>query len=228
VEGRDAARFGDEPVVMAEALSGTAIVVGRKRFESAMWFLAINDCDLFLLDDGFQHLQLARDCDVVVLSSSARWHREGASALRDADVLIRRTDADRNIASANPKIPTFEAALRPRHVRRGAAIEPLETLSSRRVIAFSGLADNSQFFSSLRRLGADVAAERSFPDHHPYSPEDVRLLRELATRHGAELITTAKDAVKLPFDVSVLDVEMHVENEEALVKLVLEKCRLTK
>jgi tetraacyldisaccharide 4'-kinase len=240
VDAPDAARFGDEPVVIASALPGVPVVVGKRRYESAMWFLAIDDCDLFLLDDGMQHLQLARDCDLVVLSERARWYREGPAALRDVDALLVRADAipsasSRKLVASSTPHPTFRAVLHPTRIRRRNETEALETLANRRVIAFSGLADNGQFFDSLRRLGATVVKERPFPDHHVYSADEVRLLRELAAKEGAELITTAKDAVKLTsggasmldLDLLVLMVEMQIEKEAELLDLVLEKCRLT-
>lgn len=79
----DAAKFGDEPVLLRRKLA--EVIVGKNRYENGV---AVN-CDVYLLDDGFQHLQLARDVDVVI-DAPGRWFREGRSALRDADFVLRR------------------------------------------------------------------------------------------------------------------------------------------
>ena len=83
----DAERFGDEPVLLKRLGD---VIVGRNRYENG---LQVN-CDVYLLDDGFQHLQLARDVDVVI-DAPGQWLREGRSALRDADFVIpRRLEID--------------------------------------------------------------------------------------------------------------------------------------
>jgi tetraacyldisaccharide 4'-kinase len=79
----DAAKFGDEPVLMKRKLG--EVIVGSNRYENG---LTVN-CDVYLLDDGFQHLQLARDVDVVI-DAPGKWLREGRAALRDADFVIPR------------------------------------------------------------------------------------------------------------------------------------------
>jgi len=162
----DAERYGDEPVLMKKSLDNVIVVVGSKRYENGTQI----NCDVYLLDDGFQHLQLHRDLDIVIDAPRARWHREGRSALADADVILTR---DLRI-----RIPP--------------------ELAGRRVFAFSGLADNEQFFDALRAQGVNVAGTRGFPDHHRYAAADVDAIREAARAAGAERIaTTEKDAVKL-------------------------------
>ncbi|MDP9361533.1 MAG: tetraacyldisaccharide 4'-kinase, partial [Acidobacteriota bacterium] len=89
VASLDAARFGDEPVLIKSKLTNVHVIVGSKRYDNAIQFISQNDCDLFILDDGFQHLQLARDVDVVIDAGSGVM-REGRSALADADFVIQR------------------------------------------------------------------------------------------------------------------------------------------
>ena len=169
VDSFDAARFGDEPLVIHKAVPKANVIVGSKRHENG----ARVNCDVYLLDDGFQHLQLHRDLDVVIDAPQARWYREGRSAMRDADVILQRR-------------------LRP---------SGFESLRGKRVFAFSGLADNEQFFAMLRGLGIDVAGTRSFPDHYRYTPRDVEEIKRAAAAAGAEQIaTTEKDAVKINDD----------------------------
>lgn len=142
VDALDAAKYGDEPVLIKRA-TGAEVIVGSNRYRNALTI----SCDVFLLDDGFQHLQLARDVDVVI-DAPSKWHREGRSALRDADFVI------------------------PRRLRLDCA-----AVRGKRVFAFAGLADNEQFFTALRACGADVVGTRGFPDHHRYTAADLAALR---------------------------------------------------
>ncbi|MBV8517236.1 MAG: tetraacyldisaccharide 4'-kinase [Acidobacteria bacterium] len=146
VATNDAAKYGDEPVLIKER-TNAAVVVGSKRYRNAKRYLSQNDVDLFVLDDGFQHLQLARDLDLVIDVPSP-FAREGRSALRDADVVIPR------------KLHT---------------IVP-DSLPGKRVFAFAGLANNEQFFAALREAGLDVIGTRGFRDHHRYTRADLDAL----------------------------------------------------
>lgn len=186
VTSLDAARFGDEPVLMKSKLKNVDVIVGSNRYNNALQFLNQNDCDLFVLDDGFQHLQLARDVDVVI-DTAGGVMREGRSALADADFVIRR-----NLRIALP-----------------------EGLTSKRLFAFAGLANNDQFFESLRGLGLNVIATKSFRDHYRYTPADVAALKDAARDAGAEaVVTTEKDAVKIDDrDIIPIAAEMIVETE---------------
>ena len=157
----DPDKFGDEPVLIRRSIIGE-VLVGSNRYDNGRNF----DCDVYVLDDGFQHLQLRRDYDLVI-DAPARFHREGRSALKDADAVI------------------------PRQLR---TLVP-EELRGKRVFAFSGLADNEQFFTSLREAGLDVAGTRSFPDHHRYTAADVDALKRDA--NGLPLVTSEKDKVKI-------------------------------
>lgn len=161
VASNDAAKYGDEPVLIKKS-ANVDVLVGSNRYQNASQY----DCDVFVLDDGFQHLQLHRDFDLVV-DAPARFYREGRSALRDADAVVTR--------QLRLDIPA--------------------RLRGKRLFAFAGLADNGQFFASLRAAGLDLAGTRGFRDHHRYTPADIEGLRRDAG--GATLVTTEKDAVKI-------------------------------
>jgi tetraacyldisaccharide 4'-kinase len=181
VTSLDAARFGDEPVLIKSKLKNVDVIVGSKRYENAIQFLSQNDCDLFVLDDGFQHLQLARDVDVVIDTADGVM-REGRSALKDADFVIRR-----NLRITIP-----------------------DDLG--RVFAFAGLANNEQFFDSLRNLGLNITGTMSFRDHHRYTAADLATIRKAAG--DAAIVTTEKDAVKIDDrDIIPIAAEMIVEPE---------------
>src|SRR5687768_17519554 len=161
VASNDAAKYGDEPVLIKRS-TNASVLVGANRYKNASNY----DCDVFVLDDGFQHLQLHRDFDLVI-DAPARFHREGRSALKHAHAVV------------------------PRRLR----LQIPEELQGKPLFAFAGLADNEQFFTSLRAAGLDLAGTKGFPDHHRYTPTDLAQLRRDA--NGATLVTTEKDAVKI-------------------------------
>ena len=185
VTSLDTERFGDEPVLIKS--KNIDVIVGRKRYENGLRYSA----DVYLLDDGFQHLQLHRDCDIVIEAPS-RFYREGPSALRDADIVLQR-----KIRAVNG-----------------------EAVRGKRVFAFSGLANNAQFFDTLRALGADVVATREFPDHHRYTLAELRAIRTDA--RGAELIvTTEKDAVKIGPADDIMALQIELELGEDVIAAVM-------
>ena len=146
VESLDAAKYGDEPVLIKKSLPGAEVIVGHDRHRSGLSVVS----DVFILDDGFQHLQLARDVDVVI-DAPYKWRREGRSALRHADFVIPR-----------------RLALR------------CDAVRGKRVFAFAGLANNEQFFEALRACGATVVGTRGFRDHHRYTAADLAAIRNAA------------------------------------------------
>lgn len=190
VTGSDAARFGDEPVLISRSVPAVSVVVGADRSTAGLRFLEQGDCDVFVLDDGFQHLRLHRDLDVVIDDPDARFLREGRSALADADVVVYRSDdatGDRFTLSIQPVSLVLHGEER-----------PLGRFPHLRAFAFAGLANNEQFFDSCRRAGLELAGTRAFRDHHHYTEEDLGSLRSAAEQCGAEmLMTTEKDAVKI-------------------------------
>lgn len=218
VDRSDPAHFGDEPCLLAASLPGVDVVVGADRFASGTRYLETHGCDLFLLDDGFQHLQLHRDVDIVLDLPRARWHREGRSALRAATFVLRRVDA--------PRGARFEAALEPVALRLAGEDWPLDELRSRRIFAFSGLADNEQFFTSLRALGTDLAATRAFRDHHAYTKGEIAALRAEAAVLHALPVTTEKDWVKIGDDsIGVVVSAMRIDGLDEIVARVEALCR---
>ena len=181
VDALDPERFGDEPVLIKKKVPNANVIVGKNRYKNGL----TANCDVYLLDDGFQHLQLHRDLDIVIDARDARWYREGRGALRDADFVIRR--------SVHPV--------------------GLESLKGRRVLAFAGLADNQQFFMMLHLYAVNLVGTASFKDHARYSEDDIEWLRKEAAATNAEvLVTTEKDKVKINAgDIAAVAIEMEIE-----------------
>jgi tetraacyldisaccharide 4'-kinase len=193
-----AARYGDEPLLIAQQ-TGAPVYVGASRYEAGR--LAEREIPgprLHILDDGFQHRQLHRDLDIVVLHTSdfhefllpAGRLREPLSALRRAHILVLRAE-DR----------ALEPELRRRNLNQPIWImhrELAPPLSCKSVIAFCGIAGPSEFFHSLADSGITLAARTAFPDHHTFTDADITHLLELQQRHPVRtFLTTEKDAVRL-------------------------------
>jgi tetraacyldisaccharide 4'-kinase len=189
--------FGDEPLLIARKLR-CPVFVGEDRWaagiESEQQDPGAASNPLHLLDDGFQHRQLHRDFDIVMLSEEdlddrllpAGRLREPLTALGRADAVVvdESFPADR-LAKGNWQLW---------RVRRKMELPPIGDP----VIAFCGIARPERFFCGLRDAGLDLRQEIRFRDHHRYSDIDIERLMDLRKRHGnARLITTEKDAVNL-------------------------------
>lgn len=190
-------QFGDEPLLIARKL-GCPVFVGEDRFDAGLEAEETTGDSqtnrVHLLDDGFQHRQLHRDLDIVLLNQEdlsdkllpAGRLREPLSALQRADVVVVDQDFPRDqLPRGDFQVWTIERNL-------------FVPKSARPVIAFCGIARPQRFFSALRKHGLDVREEIVFRDHHRYTPDDVARLTTARARHpGSQLITTEKDAVNL-------------------------------
>lgn len=201
----DPARFGDEPMMVARS-AGAPVFVGASRYEAGLLAEqqpAPGERRVHLLDDGFQHRQLARTVDVVVLQRSdmanrllpAGRLREPLASLRRADVIVlREQDAD----LAGQLSPYLKAGVDVWQVRRGLTCADAATSRQRPAMAFCAIARPDEFFAMLKAAGVTLAATRAFRDHHRYTRSDMAALKKLGSRCGAAaFFTTEKDAVKL-------------------------------
>ena len=239
------AEAGDEPYLLATKLSGLAAVVSSAD-RIAAGQEAINDfgTDCFVLDDGFQHLRLARDLNVVTIDATNPWGggsllphgrlRETPEGLSRADcVVLTRCDQVDSVASLREEVlrltgkgPIFESQMRA--VRLSPLKNGVESITPpARVAAFCAVGNPASFFESVRRMGYELALEKSFVDHHVFSQPEIESLVKTASDAGASaLITTAKDAVKLrslSFSIPcyVLEIEIAIENAEEFTRLVV-------
>jgi len=215
----DAAEGGDEPVLLARRLPELRVLCGSDRGALAGKAVALG-ADLLLLDDGFQHLRLRRDLDVVVLDAANPWgnghclprgpNREPRSALRRAG-LVWVGHADRSSAEGLESLRqlalrhTGRAPVESRHAPRDlldgrlARSFPLADLTGSRVGLLTGVARPGSVRRTVEGLGAQVAQAFAFPDHHRFTESEVaEALRETSRAGASLLVTTEKDAVRLP------------------------------
>jgi len=220
----DVSRAGDEPSMMAD-LYGQVVGIGKKRDLAAAELLRSTDVDVFILDDGFQHLQLARTIDVLLVSPadldervlpSGRL-REGLDAARVADALVvsgtsdevARVSSALGVATAF-RVETTFCALRP--LGEGEAPVP----PGARVVAVAGIARPERFFRAVRAQGWTVVAELRYSDHHWYSVKDLAEINNVAQEARARaVVTTEKDAVRVGEQAWWAALPMHVTIEPA-------------
>jgi len=210
---------GDEPYLLASLLPGIPVIVGADRWRAGRVAIERLGATILVLDDGFQHLRLRRDFDLVALDASrdpASMRllprgpmREDCSALgRASAIALTRAERSRH-AEAWLKIaerwgagvPIFPVRFVPvglvADCGRGEALA-VDALRERRVFVLSAIGRPEGFRRLVESLGAVVRAEKAFPDHHRYTAQDMKEVRSQAAQAGAAwIVTTDKDAVKL-------------------------------
>ena len=220
-------RSGDEPQLLARKLPDVPVLVSADRYVAGLFAEQHFQPTVSILDDGFQHLPLQRDVDLLLVSAadvtdrvvpSGRL-REPLSAARFADaVLVNGTEDDAMHVATALGVPTVFRVVQ--HfadlVGRGLSRQPGEADKPRptgtRVVAFAGIARPERFFNALRSLGYEVARELTFPDHHWYTTRDITSIRTAARDANSTLIvTTEKDAVRCDMDVDVLPMTVSIE-----------------
>jgi len=205
-------RSGDEPQMLARQLSGVPVVVGADRHAAGRMAQSQFDCTVFILDDGFQHVQLARDVDLLTVSVTdlddrllpvGRLREPLRAATAAHAVLVDGTAEEATRVAAALKISTaFSVTGRYGDPRSVAPFDGSIDIAHRRVLALAGIARPQRFFSALRTLGWDVVRELRFRDHHWFSAADMERIAAAARASQVDLIlTTEKDAVRMP-DVS--------------------------
>jgi tetraacyldisaccharide 4'-kinase len=204
----DPAVCGDEPYLLARRNPRALILVARKRALGVALAVERFGAELIILDDGFQHLGVARDLDIVLLDARAPvgngWPlpagllREFPSALGRGDLFILTRTAE---VLPSPDLPGPRLHARHRLGAEAVALgggerRPLTALQGQRGVAFAGIADPEAFFAGLRGEGLELLHTLSFADHAGYGSEELRTIGEAGL--GADyLITTEKDGVKL-------------------------------
>ncbi len=236
----DVAAVGDEPFMMAR-LYGQTVGIGKERYRVAQELMGKSEVDVFVLDDGFQHRQLKRDIDLVLLGSdSTGWllpsgpFREPRRALRRADYFLLTGTRENwkplldSVANGACFTGALEAVALIGFESNQWKDHPLTLLYRSRILAVTGIANPDGFYRFIRDYEGEIVDILEFPDHHQYSSSDWQQINRAA--RGVDLIvTTEKDIVKLvrfPFarnKLVALRVAMKVENGAVLIQAMLDR-----
>jgi len=226
-----AEEFGDEPLLIARA-AGVPVYVAPQRYRAGLLAEGFESLPsaLHLLDDGFQHRQLHRDVNILLLDGSD-WNdrllpagnlREPLRALRRATVLAipaNDLELESRLKANGWQGPVWR-------LRRRMEVPPIEGP----VVAFCGIARSEQFFAGLEAAGLHLASRIAFPDHHNYKDHDLDCIQDAARSIGAKaLVTTEKDLVRLGRFTSVFQeaiplktasIRIEIEDEDAAIRCI--------
>ncbi len=242
----------EEALWLAQRAGKALVQVDVDRVRGALAALRAG-ADVLVLDDGFQHLRLRRDLDIVLVDATAPWPgrcplpggllREFPSALRRTHVIF----LTRCEQSGPTEIAKIEEELRcwtsgqtiigrayhhpVRLTDFSGAEHAMPDLRACRLIALCGIGNPCAFIKTVRGLGAEVIAERFFPDHHAYTPAEVAAVEKEAEKMSALIACTEKDAIKLEAAVAaprrwrIVGVEITLEHEHEFMARVQECLR---
>jgi tetraacyldisaccharide 4'-kinase len=242
----NAAAAGDEPFLLAQNLKGFAAVISDpNRIAAGKWAIDNFGTEVFVLDDGFQHLALARDLNILTIDATNPWGggkllpagrlREPRSGLSRADcVVVTRADQSDQLRSLTAEIqslagskPVVTSRMTIKGISRMDSELPEELGSlPQPAAAFCAVGNPESFFELLRQQGIEPVMTRTFWDHHQYTQKDVDALIQGSRKAGAQsILTTAKDAVKLQlhkFELPcyVVNIEISIEDEDLIIQMV--------
>ena len=232
-----AADVGDEPLMLSATVP---VAMARDRVDGVA-LAKSQGASVILMDDGFQNPAVNKDAALIVIDSG-RGVGNGqvfpagplraplAAQLERTDALIvvgegSAANAIAEMIASHPDRPVLTAHLKPDPAA-------LAALAGKGVLAFAGIGDPARFFRTLRTHGIDVARERAFADHHPFSQDDIEALIAEAGREGLALVTTEKDLVRLRRKgelpaiaraISTLPVTLEFEHEKTLRSFIGER-----
>jgi tetraacyldisaccharide 4'-kinase len=226
---------GDEPALLKQRLPRAQVLVGPRRASLAVR-AARHNAQVLVLDDGLQHLALARDLDVVVMDASnplGNGRRLPRGPLRERPEAAFRRAGNRGLLwltrcdlPRDCRTDALVAAARKAELRGPveSAFVAAAPIASRAVFLFAGVARPASFEALVREAGVRVVGSRWFPDHHPYSTRDLQALRRAAG--GATLLTTEKDLVRIPptgrEGIDAVPVDLRILSGEDALRSALE------
>jgi tetraacyldisaccharide 4'-kinase len=237
---------GDEPYLMAKVLRGIPVLVGQDRFVNGQRALKRFGVRGILLDDGFQHLQLHRDLNILLVDSQigfGDYHllprgilREPLDHLRRAHLFlltkVENLEAcqplEKKIHQIHPMSPIFHSHYQPLGlISPKGEWEELDSMKGKKALALAGIVNVDYFTLLLRKCGVEIVSKAIFPDHHFFHLKDLVSIEE-KTREVDWIVTTEKDMVKLEtlnlhhLSIRALRIEMKIWEEEDFYKRVME------
>jgi tetraacyldisaccharide 4'-kinase len=243
---------GDEPYLMAKKLQGVPVIVSPKRYLAGEFAHKKFRTNFFILDDGFQHLALERNLDLVLLDASNPFGngyllprgplREPVSELKRADAfIITRSGPDGSteliddLKNRFPSKPIFKSDHLPEKIviPSRKSVHNVDLINNKGIMGFAGIARPDVFMETLTELGAELVFFKVFRDHHPYQRREIHELMTEKRRLNADyLLTTEKDWVRMegfvpPYpDLAYLTIKFGLlDDEEKFFTMVKEKAQ---
>ena len=212
-----AADVGDEPLLLART---APTIVSRDRAAGAVMADAMG-AEVVIMDDGHQNNSLQKDLSFIVVDAATGF---GNGRLFPAGPLrepiedgLARTDAAIIVGEGTFQLSGFDGPVYQARLEGDA-------IKGKKLLAFAGIGQPDKFFATLRDMGGDICASRSFTDHHPYSENEIRRLGAEAERLDARLVTTEKDIVRVAKHqrdgIYSLPVRAEFKNARALVSVL--------
>lgn len=241
--------FGDEPILLARRLKRSTVLVGKKRSRNLRYYYEQLNADVVLLDDGHQHLQLARQLNIVLFDATmgldlyelapVGYLREGLTSLKDADVVVigrvNQVHAEKKaelVKIISPYLASHvkwaEVSFIPGgffNIYNQKKFE-LHEIKDKKVILIAGIANPKAFFKTVESMGAKIVFSEAFPDHHYFKDNEIASFVQLAEKEEAIIITTEKDMVRLQKRMNdrllfSMRIDLHFESgEDELRKLI--------
>jgi len=239
---------GDEAYLMAKTMPGVPVVIGRNRDVTGSYAVEKLHAEVIIMDDGFQHWQLKRDMDIVLLDTQNLFGngvllpggamREPLSHLNRADILLftrsdrssqlTRTSLEESVRRYNKTAPIVESI---HHTKefveiadwyKGNQEKPvsMEELKGKRVMVFSAIGNPLSFEQNVSGCGLDIVEAIRYPDHHDFDMTEMQYIGERARELKADaLITTGKDAVKIPTEFIYFnhEIPLYVMNMDIMI-----------
>lgn len=229
----DQSEVGDEPYLIAKKLSDVPIIIGKDRFKSGLMAIEKFNAQVIILDDGFQYLKLERDINILIIDSTQPFGygyvlprgylREPLSAIKRADIiLLTRVDQCSDLGSIYhnlniiaPSVPIFESIHCPTSlyiVNENQNLQ-LDNIKGKNILAVCGIANPLSFYNTLRSLHPSNVTLLRFPDHHEYTKDNIKIIRQKMHETKSDyIVTTEKDSMKLnviqDIPVLVLNIEL--------------------
>ncbi len=235
---------GDEPVMMGKILGDIPILIGSDRYLTGNHAIERFGIDTLVLDDGYQHVQLQRDVNILLVKAEnplgngnlfpAGVLRESAENMNRANLIIlTQASKDKNDLDLPwPKnVPVLQAGYSVQSITRLDDAEEQfsgEAIVDQPVAAFCGIANPDSFRNTVESSGARLVHFEAWPDHHPFTPADLLKIVERAIDKGAKMIwVTEKDVVKLEPSVSSLPIykvamQVDILDDQALFEAIIE------
>ena len=239
---------GDEAYLMAKTLPGIPVVIGKNRAVTGKYAVEKLNAEVIIMDDGYQHWHLERDLDVVLVDTLNMFGngcvlprgmlREPLENLNRGDLfLLTKTDQSsvlsrmqlrKTIERYNAKAPVVESVHHPKNFveiadwYKGITQNhmDLSELEGKDVMVFSAIGNPSSFEQTLSSIGLNIKEAVRYPDHHDYGMLEMQYILERASSHKAvAMITTSKDAVKIPteFIYSSREIPLYILNMDIQV-----------